>query len=388
MTARQRRRRSKKHQVAPAGSLPGVLIPDPRATRPDIRVLAYGPSELVEHKLCSVDTVRELLHKHPVLWVDVDGLADVETVRQLGEIFGLHPLALEDVLHVYQRPKLEQYGDHFFLVARMASLNAHLESEQLSVFLGKGFVLTFQDSLPGDCLDPVRNRIRNSRGRIRQYGPDHLVYALLDAVVDCHFPVLENYGEQLDALEDRILEAAGTPSIAAIHSIKRDLLTLRRALWPLRDALHSLLRDPIPLVTEETRVYLRDCYDHTLRLIEMLETYRELCADLIDLHLSSVNNRMSEVMKVLTVFSAIFIPLTFISGIYGMNFDPDASPWNMPELRWLYGYPGALGFMLLVATALLMFFYRKGWLAPMNPRNVPHPDSDGEPTDQPKSSQR
>jgi magnesium transporter len=252
-------------------------------------------------------------------------------------------------------------------------LNDRLESEQLSIFLGRDFVLTFQDSLPGDCLDPVRNRIRHSLGRIRQLGPDHLVYALLDAVVDCHFPVLETYGEQLDSLEDRILEAAGTRSVAQIHAIKRDLLTLRRALWPLRDALHSLLRDEIPLITDDTRVYLRDCYDHALRLIEMIETYRELCADLIDLHLSSVNNRMSEVMKVLTVFTAVFVPLTFIVGVYGMNFETSASPWNMPELLWPFGYPLIWGIMIAVALALLVFFYRKGWLAPMNPKNVPRP---------------
>lgn len=371
MSARQRRR-SKKHQLAPAGSLPGVLIADPRAKKPAIRVLAYGPDELVEHKLIDLAGVRALLHKYPVLWIDVDGLADAETVRALGEMFHLHPLAMEDVLHVFQRPKLEQYGKHFFLVARMASLNENLENEQLSMFLGDDFVLTFQDSLPGDCLDPVRNRIRHALGRIRQFGPDHLVYALLDAVVDGHFPVLEEYGEQLDALEERILEASGSGVVASIHGIKRDLLVLRRSMWPLRDALHSLLRDPIPLVSDETRVYLRDCYDHALRIIEMIETYRELCADLIDLHLSNVNNRMSEVMKVLTVFSAVFIPLTFIVGVYGMNFDTSVSPWNMPELRWRYGYPLAMGAMLLVALALLLFFYRKGWLAPMNPKSVPH----------------
>ncbi len=186
--------------------------------------------------------------------------------------------------------------------------------------------------------------------------------------------MLEHYGELLDALEDRILDAADTKSVAQIHTIKRDLLMLRRSIWPLRDALHSLLRDPIPIVTEETRVYLRDCYDHTVRMIEIIETYRELCADLVDLYLSSVNNRMSEVMKVLTVFSAIFIPLTFIAGIYGMNFDTSASPWNMPELHWPFGYPLILGLMLVVAVSLLVFFYRKGWLAPMNPKNVPPHD--------------
>ena len=371
-----KRRRSKKHHLAPPGSLPGVLIPDAKSSQSAIRVIAYGPEQFKEEARADVRRVKELLHDYPVLWVDVDGLGNIDTVRALGDIFDLHPLALEDVLHVFQRPKLEQYGEHYFLVARMASLNAQLETEQLSMFLGKDFVITFQDSLPGDCLDPVRNRIRNGLGRIRQYGPDHLAYAILDAIVDCHFPVLESFGEQLDALEDRILERPDQRAISQVHSIKRDLLTLRRAIWPLRDALHSLLRDPIPIVTEETHVYLRDCYDHAVRIMEMIETYRELCADLVDLYLSSTNNRMSEVMKVLTVFSAVFIPLTFIVGIYGMNFDTKVSPWNMPELEWPFGYPLVLAVMAVVAAALLVFFYRKGWLAPMNPKNVPRPRAD------------
>src|SRR5690606_11759412 len=241
------RRRSKKHQLAPPGTPPGVLIADPRAKKPEIRLFAYGPEQFEERTIAHPKDTREFLHKYPVVWVEVDGLGDVEIVRSLGDIFNLHPLALEDVLHVFQRPKLEQYGEHYFLVARMASLNgAGLESEQLSIFLGKDFVLSFQDALPGDCLEPVRNRLRSSLGRIRHSGPDHLVYAMLDAVVDGHFPILENYGEQLDDLEDRILISSDTQSISHLHGIKRDLLSLRRALWPLRDVLHGLLRDEIP----------------------------------------------------------------------------------------------------------------------------------------------
>jgi magnesium transporter len=251
----------------------------------------------------------------------------------------------------------------------MASLNDRLETEQLSIFLGNDFVLTFQDSLPGDCLDAVRNRIRTGLGRLRHAGPDHLAYALLDAVVDGNFPVLEHYGEMLDGMEDIVLDRPTQQVLSQIHSIKRDLLTLRRACWPLRDALHTLLREPIAMISEETRVYLRDCYDHALRIIELIETYRELCADLVDLYLSSVNNRMSEVMKVLTVFSTVFIPLTFIAGIYGMNFHPEDSPLNMPELTWYWGYPAVLLLMAVVASAILFYIWRMGWMAPLNPRN-------------------
>jgi magnesium transporter len=365
------RRRSRRTHIAPPGSAPGTLIVDPHANRTQIEITAFGPDKLEHETLTDARGVSDYLHRWPIVWVNVDGLGDLKTVERLGEIFGLHPLALEDVLNVYQRPKVEDYGDYQFIVVRMPSLNAHLETEQLSLFLGKNFILTFQDSLPGDCLNPVRQRLRNEQGRLRHEGPDLLMYSILDAVVDANFPLLEQYGEMLDDLEDRILGRPDQGTIAEIHRIKRDLLVLRRATWPLRDALHVLLRDPIPLISDDTRLYLRDCYDHTVRIIELIETYRELCADLVDLYLSSVNNRMNEVMKVLTVFATVFIPLTFISSIYGMNFNTAVSPWNLPELNWYFGYPLAMGLMAIVAAGLVFFFWRKGWLAPLNPKNFP-----------------
>ncbi|MBI3300790.1 MAG: magnesium/cobalt transporter CorA, partial [Deltaproteobacteria bacterium] len=294
---------------------------------------------MTEQEIRDPQRVRDFLDRWPVTWVDVEGLGDVETIRTLGEIFGLHRLALEDVINVHQRAKVEQYGEHHFIVTRMVRLGEHLETEQLSLFLGKNFVLTFQEGHPGDCLDLIRERIRQKRGRIRDAGLDYLAYALLDAVVDCYFPILEEYGERLETLEDEILTRPHNGAVARIHEIKRNLLTLRRAIWPQRETFNTLLREEMPLVTDETRLYLRDCYDHTTQIIDLIETYRELGSDLIDVYLSSVSNRTNEIMRVLTVIATIFIPLTFLVGVYGMNFNPASSPWNMPELNWYWGYP-------------------------------------------------
>jgi len=346
----------------PPGTPPGTLIVDPEAPRPAIRILAYGPSAFVEQEIREPQQVRDFLDKWPVIWVNVEGLGEAETIRVLGELFGLHRLALEDVVNVHQRPKIEQYGDSYFIVARMVSLSEHLDTEQLSLFLGKNFVLTFQEGRPGDCLDPIRERIRQKRGRIRDAGLDYLAYALLDAVVDAYFPILEEYGERLEALEDEMLSGAYGDTVVRIHEIKRNLLTLRRAIWPLREVFNSLLRDENPLVTTETRLYVRDGYDHVTQIIDLVETYRELGSDLTEVYLSSVSNRTNEIMRVLTVIATIFIPLTFIAGIYGMNFNTALSPWNMPELNWYWGYPFSLVLMTAVALGLLLFFWRHGWL--------------------------
>jgi magnesium transporter len=362
---RYRRWQSRTHRRrTPPGTPPGTLIVDPESPHPVIRVLAYGPDEVVEQEISEPQRVGDFLDKWPVLWVDVEGLGDIETIRTLGELFGLHRLALEDVLNVHQRPKIEQYGNYYFIVTRMVSLGEHLETEQLNLFLGRNFVLTFQEGRPGDCLDLIRERIRQKRGRIREAGLDYLAYALLDAVVDCYFPVLEEYGERLEACEDELLSSPRGDTVARIHEIKRNLLTLRRALWPQREIFNSLLREETPFILHETRLYVRDCYDHVSQLIDLVETYRELGSDLTDVYLSSVSNRTNEIMRVLTVIATIFIPLTFIAGVYGMNFNPSVSPWNMPELSWYWGYPFALVVMLIVAVGQLVFFRRKGWLGP------------------------
>jgi len=357
-TSRQRRR------TAP-GAPPGTLKVDPLAPPPIIKVIGFGPQGMTEAEILTVDQIFDTLGRFPVTWINVDGLGDANVIQRLGELFHIHPLALEDVVNVHQRAKLEHYPEHQFLVFHQVELTQVLRTEQISLFFGKNYVITFQEET-GDCLEPVRDRIRNAVGLIRSSGPDYLSYAILDASVDHYFPVLEHYGEQLEDLEQQIISSPETTTMNEIHEIKRNLLTLRRKIWPLRDALNVLVRDPVPQVTDMTRVYLRDCYDHVMRIIDLLEMYRELGSDLLEFQLSSVSYKINEVMRVLTVIATIFIPLTFIAGVYGMNFDPDSSPLNMPELRWYWGYPFAMGLMSAVAIGLLLFFYRRGWLGRPN----------------------
>lgn len=340
---------------------PGTIVADPEAPQPVIRVMAYGPEQLHEAEVQSVEEIRELRGKWPVLWVNVDSLGSAETVAKLGELFALHKLALEDVTAVHQRPKVESYGEYAFMVVRMLFADGKLRTEQMSLFLGKDFLLTFQER-PGDCFDPVRERIRKGQGRLRQTGQDYLTYCLLDAIIDSYFPVLDTYGDALEDLEQEVIEKADQKMIARILGIKRDLMTLRRVLWPMREALSSLQRDCASHFTEETRIYLRDCYDHTFQVIDTLENYRETALGLLDVYLSSVSNRMNSIMKVLTIIATIFMPLSFIAGLYGMNFNPQRSPLNMPELNWYWGYPYALTLMAAVVAGMLVYFRRKQWL--------------------------
>jgi magnesium transporter len=307
------------------------------------------------------------MKKFAVTWINVDGVGHEDTVRQLGRIFQLHPLALEDVVHVHQRAKVELYGEQAFIVVRMpCPVNSHLETEQVSLFVGKNFVLTFLED-PGDVFEQVRVNLRGAAGRIRASGAGYLAYALLDAAVDAYFPLIELFGERMDALEDAVIETPTRQSISDVHDAKHDLRTLRRAVWPLREAINSLCRDASALFNDETRIHLRDCYDHVVQIIDMVETYRELGSDLTDLYLSSLSTRMNEVMKVLTVIATLFMPLGFITGLYGMNFNPNASRFNLPELNWRFGYPYALGLMVATTFAMLYFFWRRGWLGALSP---------------------
>lgn len=367
MGNRKRRRLKEKlarksFQLTPPGTAPGAVVADPNAKQTSLHVIGYSSSEVVEQPIDKLSAVSELMKRLPVTWLNVDGLGNAGLIKEVGSLYSMHRLALEDVLHVHQRPKMEIYDDHHFIVARMASFKERLETEQFSIFVGTNYIVTFQEA-GGDCLDPVRQRIRSDRGKIRSANSDYLAYAILDAVIDGYFPVLEALGERMDELEDEIIENPQPDTIARIHDIKRDMLSLRRSVWPLREVINTLIRDPHPLVKEETRFYLRDCYDHIVRIIDLVETYRELAADLMDLYLSILGNRTNEIMRVLTIISTIFIPLTFIVGVYGMNFDPQTSPWNMPELTWQYGYPFVWSMMLTIVVGLLLYFRNKGWLS-------------------------
>ena len=356
----KRKKLFRRPEAHASGAAPPPPVDHP--TSP-VRVTAmrYSPTELLERDLKSPHEVAALRQPGSILWVNIDGISDPRWLQTVGEVFGLHPLALEDAVHVHQRAKVDEYGDHLFIVVRMADAADRLSTEQVSLFLGKDFIITVQELPGGDCLDPVRQRLRINQGRIRRSGPDYLSYCLIDAVIDSYFPVLEKYGEDLDVL-DASADGKSPVVLDRLHAIRRELLQLRRAAWPHRDALNALQRHESDLIAPETKIFLRDCYDHSVQIIDVLETQREMCADLRDLVLTMVGHRTNEIMRVLTIMSSIFIPLSFIAGVYGMNFDTEASTWNMPELGWPYGYLFSLLLMAGTAGVLMIFFYRKGWL--------------------------
>ncbi len=359
-THREEREKIFHRRTAP-GAMPGQFIADPEAPFPEIRVLAWSDGTFLEKGSIPVENLRKLMEEWPMVWVNVDGLGDAGTLQKIGEIFGIHKLALEDVIHVHQRSKVEDYVNQLFIVARMLfDGDDNVRTEQISIFLSGGKVLTFQER-KGDCLEPVRERIRKGKGIIRSAGADYLAYAILDAVVDAWFPLLEKYGDFLEGLEDEVLETPDKETVGKIHQVKRDLLEIRRTIWPMRETMSSLFREETQ-ISKETHVFLRDCYDHVIQILDIVESYRDIASGLMDLYLSSVSNRMNEVMKVLTIIATIFIPLTFIAGIYGMNFNPNASPFNMPELNWRYGYPAVLVIMAVVGVVMSLFFFRRGWL--------------------------
>ena len=332
-----------------------MLVSEPGATPPAVEVIAYAPLEFTESPVADWELLRSMRGKWPVVWVNVYGVAHAPTLSAIGDIFGLHRLALEDLGDVQQRSKVEQYGDDtLFVITRMARLTPALDLEQISVFLGRDFVVTFQER-PGDVLDPLRQRIRAGRGRIRQCGPDFLAYSVVDTIVDHYFPVTEKYADRLDELEEEIVHRPTRGTMTRLHGAKRELMALRRAVWPMRDALNSLVREPGPLVAPETTVYFRDTADHCHQVLDLVETYRDLGGSLTDLYLSTVSNRMNEIMKVLTVFAAIFIPLGFITGIYGMDVEH-------PRRAWWWGLPFVMALMGVTAAGLLWWFGRKGWL--------------------------
>lgn len=341
-----------------------------------MRLMVYGPDRVEERILETAAELKPYLDckSWPVVWLDVDGLGDAAVLEAIGAAADLHKLSLADVANSSQRPKVEDFGEYLFVISRApirtGGPEQPLDTEQISLCLGQHFVLTFQErDKPGDCFDPVRERIRRSIGSIRRNGPDYLTYALLDATIDAYFPLLEDLGERLDNLEQAALAEMNEGTMRVLHHIRREFLTVRRAAWPLREAMGVLHREHSPLITDNTRIYLRDCYDHTVQIIDLVETGRELGTGLMEVHLTMASHRMNEVMKVLTIITTIFIPLSFIAGIYGMNFDT-SKPGNMPELGWPYGYVAVLVLMGVIAIIMLFAFWKRGWLGKRtkNPR--------------------
>lgn len=350
----------------PPGTPPATLAAPPGTAnqRPVLTLIQYDPESIFEARY---DTFEELMGRfdpNKVNWINIDGLGDIELLRKLGEHFHIHPLALEDILNTTQRPKVEHFDDHYFIISEMIyeeEKSRRVAVEQLSLFLGANYVLTLQEESGHDVFEKVRERLRSGRGYAPKMKADYLAYALLDATVDQFYPVLETLGDSIEHIEDELLKKPTREVLRRLYEGKRLLLQLRRAAWPQREIFSALIRDDTGLICKPTQVFLRDCYDHTTQIMDILESLRDLTAGLMDVYLSSLGFRTNEIIRVLTVVSSVFIPLTFLAGLYGMNFDTKY-PLNMPELSWPYGYIACLCVMAAVAFAMLMFFRRKRWL--------------------------
>lgn len=322
-----------------------------------IRVMHYTEEHLEEHEPEAIEETFRFTEAPPTTWINIDGLNDAKKVEKLGLHVGLHPLIIEDILHTHQRPKMEDLGESVYLVARMLSINSttqEVQSEQISFVLHGNTLITFQE-VPGDVFEEIRERIRKMQGRIRRKGADYLLYALMDAVTDNYFKVIEQFGERIEVVETALMDDPYPELLSEIYAMKRELLYVRKAVWPLREAIGTLERGESELLKDTTQVYLRDLYDHTIQVIDTIESFRDMLSGVQDLYLSSLGNKTNQVMKVLTIIATIFIPITFIAGIYGMNFE------HMPELHWKYSYPAAWALMIAMTVGMLAYFRRKKW---------------------------
>ena len=345
------------------GTAPGDLSrPAGTAAAPAVlSLIDYDAGEIVEHQACTLAEAREFFTSPHSTWLHVQGAPTEELLRAVGDAYGLHPLALEDVLHTGQRAKVEEYdGQLFTILGAPEAADQGMATVQLSLFLGDTWLVSFYSGRE-DPFAAVRERLRNTGSRVRRLGVDYLYYSLIDTMIDHVFPQMEYLGERIEALELSVFDDPNRAALDEIHHLKRELVLLRRLLWPQRDALGSLTRGDHTLIKTEARLYLRDCYDHAAHALDLVESYREMASSLLEVYLSSLSNRMNDVMKVLTIIATLFIPLSFIVGVYGMNFDRSSSPWNMPELGLHYGYPLLWLFMLLVAGGMLLYFRRKHW---------------------------
>ncbi|MDA8105339.1 MAG: magnesium/cobalt transporter CorA [Nitrospiraceae bacterium] len=349
-----------KKRSGKSGLPPGTLIHigEKNNEEPKITIIDYDDSSFQEKAVEEISECYPFRNKLSVTWINVEGLHRVEILEKLGECFGLHPLVLEDILNTDQRPKMEDYGDYLYIVLKMLHFEeakGTVATEQISIVLGEHFVISFQEGLAGDVFEPVRERLRSNKGRIRKLGADYLVYSLIDAIVDNYFDILERTGESIEDIEEKVLGNPSTATLNDIHFLKREMIFLRKAVWPLREVVSGLERGDSALVKGSTKVFLRDIYDHTIQVIDTIETFRDMASGMLDIYLSSVNNRMSAVMKVLTIIATIFMPLTFIAGVYGMNFK------YMPELEWRWSYPVLWAIIVLIAASMVAYFKKKEW---------------------------
>ncbi|MFH1856402.1 MAG: magnesium/cobalt transporter CorA [Candidatus Omnitrophota bacterium] len=342
-----------------SGMLPGTLvhIGEKKVEKVKITVIDYDAERFEEKEFKNIEDVFEFKDSPLISWINIDGVHNVDVVKKIGDHFKIHPLALEDVMNTAQRPKFEDFGEYVFLVIKMlytGNVPGEIVSEQISLIVGENFVISFQERT-GDVFETVRERIRTAKGRIRQKGSDYLAYSLIDAVVDNYFSILEALGEKVEKIEETLIKRPSSQVLQTLQNLKRDAIFLRKAIWPLREAISALTRGESSVIKESTIIYLRNVYDHAVQVIDTVETFRDLISGLLDIYLSSLSNKMNEVMKVLTIFASIFIPLTFVAGIYGMNFK------YMPELEWRYGYFIVLGGMFVIGISLLIAFKRKKW---------------------------
>ena len=347
------------------GMSPGSLIFTgvKKTDKIEVSLFDYNSNTCKEMKVIDIDELAGYKNNPNVTWINITGLHDVNMLDRVGNIFNIHPLVLEDILNVSHSPKIEDYENYLFIVVKMINFNNDdnsLNIEQVSIIIGRNYIITFQER-EGDVFEPLRERIRTAKGLVRKYGEDYLAYRLLDSIIDNYFIVLENFDENIEEIEDQILSQTNDSSLEQIHHLRKELVKLRRAVSPLREMIFTIEKEKFQFIQKSTFVYLRDLSDHVKQIIDTIENYREFINGLLDVYLSSASHRMNEVVKLLTIISTIFIPLTFIVGIYGMNFRTDVSKWNMPELNWWLGYPFVMGLMLIIAVCLIIFFKKKKW---------------------------
>lgn len=361
-SATRRRHRIRVPKRGEPGAPPGTIVAMPPATPVRAKAILYDGDGYTEHSISSIAELSALRTPDKTLWLDVDDVSDGALLSALAGEFGWHPLAVEDVVSLHQRPKTEDFGGYTYVVVYMPRTGEGSPLEQLSILFGDNYVATIQGGAKGDCLGPVRKRVRDGRGKLRAKGAEYLAYALIDVVVDHYFPLLETMNDRLEKLEQEVLAEGAATVVTEVPAIRSDLHLLWRTLAATREAITELISEERALISDDIRFYLRDCVDHCAQLLDAVEACRELSSNLLDLNQALVNNRAGETMRVLTLIATIFMPLSFIAGLYGMNFDRSASPLNMPELGWYAGYPMALGLMASTALGFVVFFWRSGWL--------------------------